>query len=90
MILLILKRFVAITVVVVVVVVVDVVVVFFVGYVLVGKLQQYCDTLAILLDLGGRNAYLCADGQHCCCRFGCIFNPERDSCSACSGLADCG
>ena len=31
-----------------------------------------------------RNAYTCSDGQHCCCRFGCIFNPEKDSCSACS------
>lgn len=31
-----------------------------------------------------RNAYSCSDGQHCCCRFGCVFNPEKDSCSACS------
>lgn len=31
-----------------------------------------------------RNAYTCSDGQHCCCRFGCVFNPEKDSCSACS------
>eukprot|EP00913_Durusdinium_trenchii_P020110 g18898.t1 len=29
------------------------------------------------------NAYSCSDGRHCCCRFGCLFNAEQDSCTAC-------
>ena len=30
-----------------------------------------------------RNAYHCNDGKHCCCRFGCDFDAELDTCSAC-------
>lgn len=32
--------------------------------------------------LGTRNAYLCADRRHCCCRFGSVFSAEEDRCSA--------
>ncbi|CAK9031343.1 unnamed protein product, partial [Durusdinium trenchii] len=35
------------------------------------------------LTCESRNAYSCSDGRHCCCRFGCLFNAEQDSCTAC-------
>lgn len=35
-----------------------------------------------------RNAYLCADGHHCCCRFGFVFSAEEDRCSASTDMSD--
>jgi len=35
-----------------------------------------------------RNAYLCADRRHCCCRFGSVFSAEEDRCSASTDMSD--
>ena len=34
-----------------------------------------------VMFFGSRNAYLCADGHHCCCRFGSVFSAEEDRCA---------
>mmetsp|Transcript_3389 Transcript_3389/g.5929 ORF Transcript_3389/g.5929 Transcript_3389/m.5929 type:complete len:418 (+) Transcript_3389:78-1331(+) len=30
-----------------------------------------------------KNAYLCDDGKHCCCRMGCSYDAEYDECRGC-------